>query len=1229
MVQGSLRNRHAVTAMIVSAAAVLGLSYLLSPRTDEELSGPPGPDAAAIVDPRGPAGPGAERHPAGDGKAGSTGSVPGRPDAATVELAGPPLLRGVVSGEGAPIDGASVHLISLSHVERLLTRISTDPGGESAADIPDFESIVQVLTDGVEAARRAAHIAKTDASGEYAFRGIEPREYLVLTIADGWIFRYGDVVVLAAGDTRDLNQELERGASISGRVVDGQGRGVGGIAVAARARTAGESAMGQVFARLVEYVDGTVLRGPFVVTTSGDGAFDLASLQPGAYDLEARGSSGVRAGAKNVATGRPDALILLGEPAWVEGVVVDSGGAPLAGITVEVGPHEGEPIHPMMMLGFGPMIDAVNRGLGRGPSRVATDVLGRFRSGPVGAGDYRLAIVDRAVRPLERRFTLSWGQQLSLDAVRVDRGARLLGRVLSEGGEGIDGAAVTISPADAGLPRMGAVIQAAISGRNRIVSGPGGEFEAGGLAPGQYWVSASAPGWTPNGLKAETGEDDCEIRLARGARVTGIVTDALSRDPVRAKVRGGQVEAETDAAGRFVLDGVVSIDPNDPNVNPLARVRPSPVAVSDEPERRVVTLEVSAEGYAGAEVRLDLASGENQADVRLLAAPEISGRVVSPAGDPVAGSLVRVITGEKTVPPVIDPSLLTLRTALTDREGRYRIRRFQGAGRGGWYRLVADHPVYARGESRDFRLEAEERHEIDLTLMSPATVRGVVTDGARPVAGAEVRLAKIDKAEAHAQREIMMRMFGLPRGGAPAYTDGDGRFDYRRVVAGDYVINVNVPGLGSASEQELRVEAGREIDLELLVDAGAEIRGMVFDTDGNTLEGALVKLIRDAGADGGAEARELRAATRLWGVAFRTTRTDEDGVFVFTGVPDARYTVHAVATGYASAEAADTAAGDADVELVLSAGAGFAGHVRDAATGEAVTDFSLVVVPEGERSGAWVLQNEIGRGDGREENRPEGRFSRSDLAAGMYRISVKAAGYLPVTMRVELHAGRLLEQDVELARGARIRGVVVDRATRRPVAGASVGLEDGPLRSSPGAADPDGAPEDETGRRTGDARRDDDVESRATDLWRSERVRTDARGRFLIDGVPAGVVTALVNHNEYVPETKELTVGTGEALELEISLERGLMLAGRAVTRDGEAVGSRFLLLSAASSETRGVSRSAVTSPDGTFRFAGLKPGRYRVSVPPADGAAEGAPESIEIDLRESTTDYLLRSPGR
>ena len=102
MQQGSLWNRNAAVALILAAAAIISLVYLLSSGTDEEQGGPEG--GPGVTGLGGSSGARTDARPDRDPESIETGTDHA-PDPSD-DLAGPPLLSGVVSGEGASIDGA-------------------------------------------------------------------------------------------------------------------------------------------------------------------------------------------------------------------------------------------------------------------------------------------------------------------------------------------------------------------------------------------------------------------------------------------------------------------------------------------------------------------------------------------------------------------------------------------------------------------------------------------------------------------------------------------------------------------------------------------------------------------------------------------------------------------------------------------------------------------------------------------------------------------------------------------------------------------------------------------------------------------------------------------------------------------------------------------------------------------------------------------------------------------
>ena len=71
---------------------------------------------------------------------------------------------------------------------------------------------------------------------------------------------------------------------------------------------------------------------------------------------------------------------------------------------------------------------------------------------------------------------------------------------------------------------------------------------------------------------------------------------------------------------------------------------------------------------------------------------------------------------------------------------------------------------------------------------------------------------------------------------------------------------------------------------------------------------------------------------------------------------------------------------------------------------------------------------------------------------------------------------------------------------------------------------------------------------------RGESVRTTADGVFLLEGIPGGAQTAVIMHDDYIPEYRQgLDVRLGEQLDLTVSLRRGLSLSGRVIDAAGTA----------------------------------------------------------------------------
>lgn len=111
-------------------------------------------------------------------------------------------------------------------------------------------------------------------------------------------------------------------------------------------------------------------------------------------------------------------------------------------------------------------------------------------------------------------------------------------------------------------------------GRMRRFDAPDGSFALEGLYSGRYVLSAAAEGMPPaksEGVEVERGRTTSHVRivLARGATLTGVVTDAETRRPiagatlaldvfsgVASAASRGAAPVTTDASGAFSLGGV-------------------------------------------------------------------------------------------------------------------------------------------------------------------------------------------------------------------------------------------------------------------------------------------------------------------------------------------------------------------------------------------------------------------------------------------------------------------------------------------------------------------------------------------------------------------------------------------------------------------------------------------------------------------------------------------------
>ncbi len=175
---------------------------------------------------------------------------------------------------------------------------------------------------------------------------------------------------------------------------------------------------------------------------------------------------------------------------------------------------------------------------------------------------------------------------------------------------------------------------------------------------------------------------------------------------------------------------------------------------------------------------------------------------------------------------------------------------------------------------------------------------------------------------------------------------------------------------------------------------GVPVCGTVQHSDGTTVGRAALTLIDGSGRQVG------RGATA------------EDGRYALSTPGAGSYVLIAAAGGH-QPQAVTVAVGDHPVELdVVLGGAGRLAGTVHTADGTPVRD---AIVTLTDVRGDVVATSRSGR---------EGVYTLTELVAGEYTLAASAPAYRPAALPVTVQASRETRQDVELAGGASLRGIV-------------------------------------------------------------------------------------------------------------------------------------------------------------------------------------------------------------
>jgi hypothetical protein len=341
--------------------------------------------------------------------------------------------------------------------------------------------------------------AQTDERGNFEISAPEGARIAIMVRASGYALGWAQAVAPGTVDVA-----LVPGGSISGRVIDEQGRGLASIPVLNVGPTS------------------------TTATTAEAGRFAFFDLEPGQYTLKARGDRW---------RGELEEVVGLGVGESVSDVVIVARPAYWASGTVVIGLDETPCARGSMFLEEQPNWV---------PEPAAAIEDGRATIRGLASGEHRISVQCEGYVTQEQGALSIIDRDLTGIRWRIDRGHRLTGRVLDADRSLVSGTKVAINAES-------------VLGRPLVIrSDEEGRFEAE-LAPGEYnlWHFESR---TSTSVTIRDRDVHVELveRREGDATIRGLVVDTNGRPGANLDVNlfngQGRDGDETDAAGRFQID---------------------------------------------------------------------------------------------------------------------------------------------------------------------------------------------------------------------------------------------------------------------------------------------------------------------------------------------------------------------------------------------------------------------------------------------------------------------------------------------------------------------------------------------------------------------------------------------------------------------------------------------------------------------------------------------------
>jgi hypothetical protein len=874
----------------------------------------------------------------------------------------------------------------------------------------------------------------------------------------------------------------------------------------------------------------------------------------------------------------------------VAGRVVDSGGKGVAGIKVL--------LVPLASVVEDAKLELAGKDDPEPAASASTDAGGAFRIEAPDAGMWKVRLEAKGFVPLEiALFPLT--EETELPDARLLPDAGLKVTVTDPAGKPAAGARVRIANGQRSFS-LGA--SWSVPGRLAVTSADGTAVLPRAAEEG-LTIKAAAAGFPPVERKA-VRTATASLRLAAG------------------KIRALQVR---DAKGQGVAGVVVLIADW-----PAGRTAESGTIDLSLPDAGGADLKLAAEDGRRLELRLKAAKPDDKgpAVARLPALEPLAGKVLSRDGRPLAGAEAwlfddpgaavrtgsdgtfrlpatagsRAFVGgaaagffpgeldagsQRTVNVSLPPKLAAT-GIVVDESGRglpgaginavlapgmlrrdfslYRSGGFTRSGTGGRFRLAnlgtgmpyslrvnlpGFAPATAELPAREAGTPAQPELRIVMRVGRQAT--GTVVDGSRAgVAGARVTLRP------SASGDLIRRLMDTNDKDAPATTDARGRFAVGHLPAGTYDLLIGARGFAPLTVPGLVLPEGQgTTDLgTVMLGAGAAVEGRVVDPQGRPIDGAEVRI-----AKGG---RGMMIPFSRGDSSPPDAFTAADGSFRLADrSPGESLDLTVSHPSYGPGSAPGVAVPTQEpVRIVLQPNSRVSGRALGA-DGKGIGGARLILSEMTPRSFGSLTR--LSSGSFKEAVADEdGAFSYPEVAPGPIEITASAPRHQSAELKgLEVKAGQELTGiSLVLPPAAVVEGRVLG-PDGRPVPGAEVGVLEAGTSPFGGS------------------------------LGSFEVARTDGDGRYALDGVALGPRTLKAEADGYGRAVRDLEVKEG-ANAADFTLDKGFEVSGRVVDEAGAGVATSQLLLVAGMGSGM---LTATSGTDGSFRFAGVQEGTFRLSA--------------------------------